>query len=286
MVAYRSLAVLRGAALLLSACAALADPLLVDLRLPTYVSFEGGRVLVAEKPGVVKIFDEGLKPGVAPRVLLDIQNQVASYGDHGLMGALVYKGWLWLSYSRETPGIGDGCTDDGAINGRANNQIFGCVLFGRLSRYPYDVATGRVTGAEQILMDGEDNGKQSCTQFSTHGTTGLVVGPDGFVYSSHGDGASFQGPDEGQYGNNPCQDDPAFPGGFRAQDPRKLNGKVLRVDPDSGAWTIFSKGHRNPYRLTVWRNQIYSSDTVSHPQLRVFWQAERLSATSTLLVPH
>lgn len=261
-------AVLRGAAVLLAARFAVAEPLLTDLRFPTYVSFEGGRVLVAEKQGVVKVFDEGLKPGVAPRVLLDIQGQVSSYGDHGLMGALVFKNWLWLAYSRETPcdpaagcGPSDARPCDGAINGRPNAQIFGCMLFGRLSRFPYDPATGRVTGGEQILMDGADNGKQACTQFSTHGMTGLVVGPDGFIYASHGDGASFQGPDEGQYGNNPCNDDPAYPGGFRAQNPRKVNGKVLRVDPDSGAWTIFSTGHRNPYRLTVWRGQIYSSDT-------------------------
>jgi len=36
-------------------------------------------------------------------------------GDHGLMGALVYQGFLWLTFSRETPGIGDNCGDTGCV---------------------------------------------------------------------------------------------------------------------------------------------------------------------------
>jgi hypothetical protein len=52
-------------------------------------------------------------------------------------------------------------------------------------------------------------------------------------YLSHGDGASYQGPDEGQYGTGPrCMDDPKYPGGFRAQNPNKINGKIMRVNPD------------------------------------------------------
>jgi len=51
---------------------------------------------------------------------------------------------------------------------------------------------------------------------------------------SHGDGASYQGPDEGQYGTGPrCIDDPKYPGAFRAQSPNKINGKIMRVNPNN-----------------------------------------------------
>ena len=107
------------------------------------------------------------------------------------MGALPYAGFLWLTYSRQTPGIGNGCTDSGQIDGRPYAQIAGCVLFGRLSRFPYDAAMGMITGPEDVVMDGEDNGKQGCSQFSTHGITGLVVGADGNIYFSFGEGAAL-----------------------------------------------------------------------------------------------
>jgi len=55
---------------------------------PTYVCFDGqGRSIVAEKAGVVKIFDGYF--GTGGRVLLDIQNLVANYG-----GSLAHRWFL------------------------------------------------------------------------------------------------------------------------------------------------------------------------------------------------
>ena len=167
-----------------------------------------------------------------------------------------------LPPSRDSPGIGNTCTDSGQIDGRPYSQITGCVLYGRLSRVAYDPLTARVTLPVQVVMDGEANGRQGCSQFSTHGITGLVLGPgDGYIYFSYGEGASFQAPDNGEFGSNPCGDAPGYTGAYRAQNPAKLHGKVNRLDPVSLAITPVTMGHRNPYRLTVWQGQLYESET-------------------------
>lgn len=55
----------------------------------------------------------------------------------------------------------------------------------------------------------------------------MVLGPDGAIYASNGDATQPE----------------------LAQDDRSLNGKVLRIDPDSARVEIFSKGHRNAQGL-------------------------------------
>ena len=68
----------------------------------------------------------------------------------------------------------------------------GCVVSGRLSRLQ---ATGNVmTGAEQVLIE------DWCQQFPSHSIGDLAFGPDGALYVSGGDGASFNFVDYGQDG--------------------------------------------------------------------------------------
>ena len=43
-----------------------------------------------------------------------------------------------------------------------------------------------------------------CAQFSSHSSGDVAFGPDGMLYASAGDGASFRGQDFGQ-ANNPCR---------------------------------------------------------------------------------
>lgn len=83
----------------------------------------------------------------------------------------------------------------------------------------------------------------------------------GFIYFSYGEGASFQAPDNGEFGDNPCRDDVDYTGAYRAMNPNKYHGKVVKVDPNTLQLTIVTMGHRNPFRLTVWNNQLYESET-------------------------
>ena len=125
----------------------------------------------------------------AAPVLIDITAQVANYADHGLLGMTYSNGFIYLAYSRATPGIGSDCTDFGSFDGRPASAIFGCVVYGHYSRFPYDAAAGVVTGGEQTIVAGAtmvDNGAGGlqpllCGQFATHGATAAVAGADGTI---------------------------------------------------------------------------------------------------------
>ena len=71
-------------------------------------------------------------------------------------------------------------------------------------------------GSQRVLVEG-------IARASIHDGGRLRFGPDGQLYASTGDAA--QAP--------------------LAADDGSPNGKVLRVDPESGRFTVFSKGHRN-----------------------------------------
>ena len=168
-------------------------------------------------------------------------------------------------------GTSDGCANPPGATGD------GCVVSGRLSRL--QASGGVMTGTEQVLIN------DWCQQYPSHSMGTLAFGPDGALYVSAGDGASFNFVDYGQDGSpvNPCGDPPGGVGGamspptaeggaLRAQDlrttadPTAMNGSILRVDPTNGqafptnpgtrgvdpaARRIIAYGLRNPFRFTV-----------------------------------
>ncbi len=71
-------------------------------------------------------------------------------------------------------------------------------------------------GSQRVLVDG-------ITKASIHNGGRLRLGPAGTLYAATGDAAQ-----------------PAL-----APDPASRNGKVLRIDPDRGEPSVFSRGHRN-----------------------------------------
>ena len=71
----------------------------------------------------------------------------------------------------------------------------GCVVASTLSRIP--VNANGTAGAEQILIDNE-----WCQQFTTHSAGHLAFGPDGNLYVTGGDGASYENADWGQFGGS------------------------------------------------------------------------------------
>jgi len=234
------------------------------LSAPTNIEFASdGRVFVAEKSGIIRVFDD--LDDTSPTVFANLSANVMDYWDRGLLGLALHPDFpavphVFVLYTMDTavggspPDFGDACADPTGA---------GCVVGGRLSRL---TAAGSVmTGPEEVLLEAW------CQQYPSHSIGDLAFGLDGMLYLSCGDGASFNFVDWGQAGN-PCGDPSLQGGALRSQDLRTTgdavgwNGSVLRLDPATGAAPptnplaggatsgddpVIAYGLRNPYRFTV-----------------------------------
>ncbi|MDQ1386475.1 MAG: hypothetical protein QOG65_3854, partial [Actinomycetota bacterium] len=231
---------------------------------PTAVAFApGGRVYISEKRGRVLWANSVSDP--TPKLFVDISARVDDYWDRGLLGLAVDPGFgqgghdfVYALYALDAPPGRTAPVWNDACGTPPGPTTDGCVVQGVLSRFP--VNADGTAGAEQILL-----GPAWCQQFPSHSIGALKFGPDGKLYASAGDGASFNYADYGQSGGslagtptpvNPCGDPPgstgvaltsptARGGALRSQSPRRpagepvlLNGSVLRLDPDTGAGVV------------------------------------------------
>jgi len=249
---------------------------LSDLQLPTTVQFSrDGRVFIAEKQGIIKVFDD-LRDS-EPLVFADLRTQVHNWFDRGLLGMALDpdfpdRPYVYVLYAYDG-GIGaddaprwgavdvgdDGCPDRPESAG-------GCVIGARLSRL---TANGDTAVAETVLIE------DWYQQHGTHSIGTVLFGADGYLYAGAGEGATSSVVDFGDAPSTtyPDHDSPLQEGGaLRAQDLETegdvvgLSGAIIRVDPDTGlaapdnplightdpnARRIVAYGLRNPFRFTV-----------------------------------
>ncbi len=252
------------------------------LEKPTMMRFApDGQLFVALKSGEILLYESVADK--TPTVFADLRTDVYDLGDRGLLGLALDpkfsegRPYVYALYTYDhilgdpepaprwgQPNhAGDECPEpDGADD---------CLVSGRLVRLK-DV--GGEASEEKVLVEGW------CQQFSSHSIGDLEFGSGGELFASGGDGASFDSADFGQFGEktpNPCGDPPAGKGGveepptamggsLRSQNPKLLNGKVIRISPDSGEGLegnplfssanenerrIVAEGFRNPFRFTV-----------------------------------
>jgi glucose/arabinose dehydrogenase len=252
---------------------------------PTAIQFAAdGRIFVAQKNGVIKVFQS--LTDTNPITFADLSTKVDDYWDRGLLGLALDPNfpanpYVYVLYAFDAPIGGTAPTWNDACGTPPGPTTDGCLVSARVSRLQ---ASGNVmTGTEQVLIN------DWCQQFPSHSIGTLLFGRDGYLYVSGGDGASFNNVDYGQYGNtyagdraNPCGDPPgavgtplspptAEGGALRSQSVRRtdgpptLDGTVLRIDPGTGAGVpgnpffsspdanarrIVAYGLRNPFRMT------------------------------------
>lgn len=235
-----------------------------------------GHMFVWEKAGKVWVVEPGGKKREEP--LLDLTEEVSNWKDHGLMGFALdpnfdLNGRFYLLYAVDPYYY----HNHSSPSYQADSSITFQPTIGRVTRYTADVTNEMhsvLPGSRKILL-GEDMSNGIPIYFSYHGLGGLAFGADGTLMISNGDGSTNAGADIGgdSLGTmaslaleagiiTPDQDR----GSYRAQYLGNLNGKILRIDPETGDGLasnpffdpadprapqsrVWVYGLRNPYRF-------------------------------------
>lgn len=262
---------------------------ITGLSSPMNVEFAAdGHVFVAEKSGIIKGYDS-LSDHTAT-IVADLRTNVHNYWDRGLLGMAVDpkfaagRPYLYVLYTADmnadgvAPKWGTANTSDDS--GGPSSTGNGVAVTGRLSRLTIGSDGVAIAGSERVLIHDWFN------QFPSHSIGDLKFGPDGYLYASAGDGASFNAVDTGNLGDAANRtNDPTNEGGaIRAQDvlsdtdPAGLDGTIIRINADTGAAApgnpyassvdpnkqkIIANGLRNPFRITFkpGTNELWVAET-------------------------
>jgi glucose/arabinose dehydrogenase len=213
------------------------DTVVSGLDLPTAFAFApDGRMFIALKSGVVKVWD-----GTTLATFYTV-SPVNSFHDRGLLGIAVDPNYLtnhyvYLSYTYE-----NNAADQ---SGPKTSQVIRVTANGNTV----------VSGSKKVILGTKvgNASTPSCEDFAagpnddcipadgeSHSQGNLKFGADGKLYVATGDAASFSFVD---------------PLALRSQDINRLSGKILRVDPATGAGLSdnpFWNGDATATRSKVW----------------------------------
>ena len=230
MAAVRRAIVLAIAVLVVVPAAAQAAPVTLakvgDFSAPVYVTAPLGdtaRVFVVEKRGTIQVLD-----GAARSTFLDITSKVDSTdNERGLLSmafALDYStsGLFYVYYTAQSP-VGQVTIEEHRVD-PANPDRADPSYARTLVTIPHD-------------------------QQANHNGGQLQFGPDGLLYAGTGDGGSGGDPS-----GNAQTTAPAPPTVVSGVNHDYRLGKLLRIDPATGAVSIFAYGLRNPWRFSYDRN--------------------------------
>ncbi|HKK39810.1 MAG TPA: PQQ-dependent sugar dehydrogenase, partial [Cryomorphaceae bacterium] len=221
--------------------------------------------------------------------------EVGFWADHGLISAVLdpdflENGYIYLLYNVDRHHLLYFGTEeyDAEIDDDFNGGM------GRITRYTLNTEsfTSVLPDSRHILL-GDSRGTGIPIASQGHGAGALIFGEDGSLMVSSGDGNSHNccyngdGPLPGAgYDDISFQDgvlsETELLGAFRAQFIGGLNGKILRIDPETGEGIsnnpffveggshlaqskIWALGFRNPYRMVIRPGSGYGLMETGHP---------------------
>lgn len=234
-----------------------------------------GRMYVWEKRGRVWIVDGGVR---LPNPLLNIEQEVGNWGDHGMLGFaldpnFLSNGRFYVMY----------------VVDRHHLLYYGTPTYDQYASEPNAAAIVRITRytatgpgftaadpASRTILLGESISTGAPVLYNTHGAGTLLFAADGTLLASIGEGASAASTDVGNATESYFAQGLADGiirseenvGAFRAQLVNSFSGKVLRMDPATGNGIpsnpfydaaapraprsrVWAMGLRNPYRMTL-----------------------------------
>jgi glucose/arabinose dehydrogenase len=242
------------------------------------VADENGQMYIWEKQGQIFVLDTN---GVHnPQPLLDLREEIANWGDHGLNSValdpdFLENGYLYLLYVVER----NYWLNFGKPNYHPDSTIEKQATFARVARYTADISTNFSTliPDSKLLLMGEEksDGIPILNQF--HGTGTILASVDGTLLISVGDATrnftndglggdidsyTFQAIEDGIITADQAVDQ------YKSQYLNSLNGKVFRIhsktgnglssnpffdveNPRSARSRIWNLGLRNPYRMAM-----------------------------------
>ncbi len=253
---------------------------------PVDIDFDkNGLMYVTEKEGTVWIVKGDQK---SEQPLVDISDEVGNWGDQGLLSFALdphfeENGYFYLYYVVDRYHLFN--ADLPSYN-PLRNWYWGATIV-RVTRYQTDESREQTDYSSRQVLIGEsfDNGIPSL--YTSHTGGSLVFGDDGSLLISTGDGSTWKQPYGGngppfyeEYVEQALKDniirEDEEVGGFRPQLINNRNGKILRIDPLTGAGLssnpyfdeadpysaksqVFAMGFRNLWKMKL-REGTGSSD--------------------------
>ncbi len=237
-----------------------------------------GRAVVWERGGRVWIVNtDGTR---LPEPLLDIRDEVGAWRDYGLLGVVLHpefatNGWYYCLYVVDRHHLDFAGT---AQYDPAANAYYAATI-GRITRYAARPETGftETDPASRTVLVGADAAGGIPILHQSHGLGAMAFGTDGTLLLATGDSASYLQVDVGGQVADGYIDDALARGILRAKENVGawrsqlvdcLCGKVLRLDPETGAGVegnpffdpaapfaarsrVWALGLRNPYRMSI-----------------------------------